>query len=198
VTLINAGHFPLRVDRAVTVGAHPSDFIITNDTCLGVTLKPDATCSVEVRFAPQDVGPRAATLRFLDSTLIAGHQDLPLTGRGGPAAGLPGPAGSPGLPGPKGPAGTVAKQARTTCTAGRRRRGRVKITCRVKLARRATARLSVRIDGNTRAVATGRLRRQRSATLKVTRRLRPGRHRVVVTVRYAHTIVRHIRMIMVR
>jgi hypothetical protein len=64
--------------------------------------------------------------------------------------------------------------------------------------RRATARVYLQLDAKTRAVAKGRMRRQRTATLAVTRALRPGRHRVVITVRYAHTIVRHFRMITVR
>jgi len=43
-------------------GAAPADYIITNDTCTGVTLASGANCAVTVAFRPTATGTRAATL----------------------------------------------------------------------------------------------------------------------------------------
>jgi uncharacterized repeat protein (TIGR03803 family) len=55
---------------AVTLsGANADDFVVTADTCSGMTFVPNGTCSVTVKFAPLAPGSVSAALNLTDSAL---------------------------------------------------------------------------------------------------------------------------------
>ncbi|MDA0139111.1 kelch repeat-containing protein [Solirubrobacter deserti] len=98
VQLTNTGGLPLFIGDLTLGGAHPDDFSANGDRCRG-GIAPGATCALDVRFTPSQVGVRAATLTVSANTRGAGPVVL-LGGRGvTPALGpivSPGPA--PGVP----------------------------------------------------------------------------------------------------
>ena len=69
VTLTNAGNADLTFGTgAVTItGTNAADFSIGADTCSGVTVAPNGTCSVSVTFTPSIAGSETATLSFVDN-----------------------------------------------------------------------------------------------------------------------------------
>jgi HYDIN/CFA65/VesB-like, Ig-like domain len=62
VTLTNRTSGPLVISRVHLGGQNPGNFRITAGTCAGRTLPSDATCTETVRFAPNDVGVKSASL----------------------------------------------------------------------------------------------------------------------------------------
>jgi uncharacterized protein DUF4394 len=88
-----------------TGGAHPDDFLVMSDDCMGRHLEPDptepdfASCSVRLRFAPSGLGVRSATFQFCEPKGPGCFPmfQVPLGGTG--------TAGPFGPPGPRGPAG---------------------------------------------------------------------------------------------
>ena len=62
IDVSNIAFFPTEVARVYMAGAHPDDFVITAESCLGRALNPDASCAVEIEFRPTDVGYRNALL----------------------------------------------------------------------------------------------------------------------------------------
>ncbi len=112
VTLTNEGSNPLTIDAATFAGSepalssdHPEDFLLDTSGCLGA-LASQASCSVQVRFAPQGTGTRTATLKIAGN-MGTGPTVIALTGTGGTLPqGEPGPTGPPGQPGPSGPQGS--------------------------------------------------------------------------------------------
>jgi hypothetical protein len=112
---------------------------------------------------------------------------------------MPGPAGPRGPVGARGPVGPPGRDARVTCSAGKAKKGKVKVTCKVtyvaaKSARTVRGRLSR--NGRTyarlsrRSIAGGRV----GLRLRATRRLPAGRYWLVVvtTDRRDHeTVARH-------
>lgn len=83
----------------VDMTASPGDFIKSPDDC-HQPLAPAASCSVQVRFAPQAQGVRHAAIVALTDS--AGTKTTSLIGHGGP-----GPTGPTGPTGPSGPTGTT-------------------------------------------------------------------------------------------
>ncbi|HEY1909806.1 MAG TPA: choice-of-anchor D domain-containing protein, partial [Vicinamibacterales bacterium] len=65
-------------------GANANDFATLSDTCTGTVLTAQMSCTFGVTFAPQDVGPRAATLN-VSSTAADSPQAIGLSGTGIPA-----------------------------------------------------------------------------------------------------------------
>jgi hypothetical protein len=51
-------------------GNHPGDFLLSNDTCNGVTVPSLGTCTVDVAFKPTVLGPRDALLRLTVAGVI--------------------------------------------------------------------------------------------------------------------------------
>ena len=62
IDIANISFLPTEVGRVFMAGAHPDDFVITEQSCLGRALNPDASCAVEIEFRPTDVGYRNALL----------------------------------------------------------------------------------------------------------------------------------------
>lgn len=66
VTLTNAGTGDLRLQATTIAGT--AEFQLTQNTCSSATLKPKATCTVSVVFAPtSSAGGKTATLTFANS-----------------------------------------------------------------------------------------------------------------------------------
>jgi hypothetical protein len=184
VTVVNEGWTDLVVDGFGLGGANPDDFIVGGDTC-GAAVQPSESCSVQVRFAPQAVGSRSATLETLgndpgasDVTLSGDAGSLPPAGPPGSpgadgddgAAGSAGAPGSPGAPGADGPPGADGAQgapgrdATVTCRVKKAGKHRIKVTCTVTLAvaDQATLRWRLRRAGRTVARGTVEARRYRA------------------------------------
>ena len=84
VTLTNRTSGPLTIARVHLGGQNPKSFRITAGNCAGRTLAPDATCTETVRFAPNEVGVKGASLVVNDdgpngphSVAVHRHRDLP-------------------------------------------------------------------------------------------------------------------------
>jgi hypothetical protein len=60
IDVSNISFFPTEVRRITLGGAHPDDFAVVEQSCLGRALNPDASCAVEVEFRPTDTGYRNA------------------------------------------------------------------------------------------------------------------------------------------
>ncbi len=65
-------------------GTNANDFAIASSGCAGAVLTSQASCTFNVTFAPQDVGPRTATLN-VSSTAADSPQSISLSGTGIPA-----------------------------------------------------------------------------------------------------------------
>jgi len=80
ITLANTGGATVTVSGMAIVGVAASDFDET-DTCVGVTLAPSATCTIDVLFTPTATGPRSTSLSVVD-TAADSPQSVALTGAG--------------------------------------------------------------------------------------------------------------------
>jgi hypothetical protein len=160
LTVFSTGERTLRVRGVLTGGAASSDFIVAGDTCSAAPIPRGASCTIAVRFAPEQPGARLASLRFATNAPGDPAFGIVLDGTGGtlPAGpgGAPGQAGSAGPPGPPGPAGAdrellVAAFASSTLrgTHGRRMTIRYVATtaARVALALRRGRRVVARAAG---------------------------------------------------
>ena len=187
VTVTNAGAADLEIEGESFAGKGADDFFIGASTCRG-PLPGGETCSLWVRFAPQEKGERDATL-VLDTNATPAVHEVELRGIGGA---LPqGPQGPPGAPGTNGAAGAAGSQgaigpagqqgpagpqgpkgepgagltgARITCKPARVRRARVRVKCTLTLAVAARvrgARVTVSRRGRPVARGTGRARHGR-------------------------------------
>lgn len=87
VTLTNTGNAPLVVSRTTVGVATVSDYKLVSDTCIGVAIAPNASCSVSVRFAPSAVGDRLDTMSFRHNAASA-SSFVSLKGIGTPPADL--------------------------------------------------------------------------------------------------------------
>lgn len=120
LTVSSTGEWPLRVRSVRTTGGAPDDFLITRDTCSDEVVAAGATCTVAVRFAPQQQGARQASLQIA-SDAATPLVEVALDGTGGEApagpagpAGPTGPAGSTGPAGPTGPVGAAGPTGPTS------------------------------------------------------------------------------------
>jgi hypothetical protein len=79
VTITNSGDGPLKVTQAQITGADPHDFVVSGDTCLGTSVAPGATCTLDAGFSPTASGARNATLELISND-PSGPLLIPMTG----------------------------------------------------------------------------------------------------------------------
>lgn len=79
LTITNTGDAALRVTQAQVTGPAATDFMISADTCLGASVQPGATCTIDARFSPTASGQRNGTLEVTSNDL-SGPLAVPLTG----------------------------------------------------------------------------------------------------------------------
>ncbi|MGH3139668.1 MAG: choice-of-anchor D domain-containing protein, partial [Gaiellales bacterium] len=79
VTLTNRTSGPLTISRVHLGGQNPNSFRITGGNCAGQTIGADASCTETVRFAPNEVGLKAASLLVNDDGPNGPHS-VQLTG----------------------------------------------------------------------------------------------------------------------
>lgn len=76
----NIGFAPATIAGIAITGANPDDFVIENDSCIGYSINPGATCSIEVSFVPTEAGHRTATV--LVSTTLGQYTTVLVNGDG--------------------------------------------------------------------------------------------------------------------
>ena len=64
VTIKNTGAAPLKVGTLSIGGTNTGSFLIDADTCSGKTVQPAATCAVDIRFRPVQIGAKSATVQI--------------------------------------------------------------------------------------------------------------------------------------
>jgi hypothetical protein len=64
VTIKNTGAAPLKVGTLSIGGTNTGSFLIDADACSGKTVQPAATCAVDIRFRPQQIGAKSATVQI--------------------------------------------------------------------------------------------------------------------------------------
>jgi hypothetical protein len=119
ITLTNSGGNPLEIwsetfgdSNPGLASDHPEDFLIDSSSCLG-EVPFEGSCQLKVRFAPQGMGTRTATLQIAGD-MGAGPTSIALTGTGGA---LPqGPQGEPGATGATGATGAEGEAGATGAT----------------------------------------------------------------------------------
>ena len=79
ITLTNRTNGPLTIGRVHLGGSNPNSFRITGGNCAGRTIGSDASCTETVRFAPNEVGVKAASLIVNDNSSTGPHS-VALTG----------------------------------------------------------------------------------------------------------------------
>jgi ASPM-SPD-2-Hydin domain-containing protein len=79
LTLTNKTNGPITVSKVGLAGQNPNSFRITGGNCPGATLPADGSCNETVRFAPNEVGVKGASLMVNDSGANSPHA-LALTG----------------------------------------------------------------------------------------------------------------------
>ena len=79
VTLTNRTNGPLTIGKVHLGGSNPNSFRITGGNCAGRTIGSDASCTETVRFAPNEVGVKAASLIVNDNSSTGPHS-VALTG----------------------------------------------------------------------------------------------------------------------
>lgn len=80
-TLSNSGASSLTITSVTVTGLHPTNFLLSSNTCNGVTLAPGATCRVTVAFRPSAVGARSGRLTVTNTADGSQHL-IPLAGIG--------------------------------------------------------------------------------------------------------------------
>lgn len=123
ITVANGGSDPLsigQVNVTDTDGSSASDFLITQDHCSQTTLAIGGSCTIQVRFAPQDADATSTAQLVVNSNVPSGSSTMALTGNSSdlPAgqtgqAGSDGANGSAGVTGPAGAAGSGGQTGQT-------------------------------------------------------------------------------------
>lgn len=80
-TLSNSGGSSLTITSVTVTGLHATNFLLSSNTCNGVSLAPGATCRVTVSFRPSVVGVRSGRLTVTNTANGSQHL-IPLTGIG--------------------------------------------------------------------------------------------------------------------
>jgi centrosomal CEP192-like protein len=80
ITLTNRTSGPLTISGVSLGGLNPRSFRITAGNCAGRTLAADDSCTEKVRFAPNEVGVKSASL-VVDDDGPSGPHSVQLTGR---------------------------------------------------------------------------------------------------------------------
>lgn len=83
-TIANDGTADLTIQGLTVQGSQGEEFAIANTNCTAVALAPDVSCTVQIRFKPQQGGARRANLVVTSNAPVAAS--LPLTGAGVKAA----------------------------------------------------------------------------------------------------------------
>lgn len=166
VTVTNVGDGPLHVSGVTFSGTDADDFLLGSDDCRGA-LAVGQSCTIQVRFAPQALGPRSATLDVA-SDADAGTLHVSLGGEGAEGAagpqGAQGPAGAAGLQGPAGRDVDALRCIRTGV-----RRGVRTFLCHVVGARLPKVGTSVRLMRGGKAIAGGAVARHERVLLRTKR-----------------------------
>jgi Domain of unknown function (DUF1929)/Legume lectin domain/PKD domain len=81
VTIKNGGNAVLHITSVTLAGTNPTDFALASDTCTGMTVAVNATCTVDVTFKPLATGTLLANLQVADDA-AGSPQTLALTGNG--------------------------------------------------------------------------------------------------------------------
>ena len=112
VVITNNGSAPLVVVGPQFGGTNPADFFVGASTC-GAPVAVGASCTLNLRFAPQAQGARDATL-VVQTNAPAEPAVITLSGTGGPLpTGPVGPAGTDGAQGPTGANGATGATGAT-------------------------------------------------------------------------------------
>jgi hypothetical protein len=161
VTLTNSGTGRLSISGLAFSGANAGDFFIGNTTCFE-DVPGGGSCTIDLRFAPQGSGGRAATLTV--SGNMAAPVGIALSGTGGAlptgepgtrgADGVGGGPGPTGPAGPEGPKGAPGPAAKVTCGVAKPKKGKVKVVCTVNPA--STKKATASLRRGTHVVARGR------------------------------------------
>ncbi len=80
LTLANTGNAPLNISAVTLVGANPTNFAISTNTC-GATLAASATCFISVTFTPSATSSYTASLSVTDNA-TSSPQTATLSGTG--------------------------------------------------------------------------------------------------------------------
>jgi hypothetical protein len=81
VTVTNTGNATLNVSALALTGANAGDFALASNTCTGVAVAANATCTVAITFTPSATGMRQAKLQITDNA-PASPQSFALNGTG--------------------------------------------------------------------------------------------------------------------
>lgn len=84
VTVTNSGNASLNISTLALTGANAGDFALASNTCAGVAVAANATCSVGITFTPSGVGARQASLQITDNA-PASPQTFAISGTGNSA-----------------------------------------------------------------------------------------------------------------
>jgi Abnormal spindle-like microcephaly-assoc'd, ASPM-SPD-2-Hydin len=88
ISVKNTGTAPLNVTAVTRNGAAAADYLVTTATatpCVGVSVVPGATCTIQVRFSPSAIGLRSASLTLTHNPAGASQatsSSVPLSGTG--------------------------------------------------------------------------------------------------------------------
>jgi hypothetical protein len=64
ITITNSGNIPAGFFIGIVAGGDSGSFQLLSENCTGAELMPAASCTAQVRFRPQDAGPKAAYMAF--------------------------------------------------------------------------------------------------------------------------------------
>jgi hypothetical protein len=64
ITVTNSGNIPAGFFIGIVAGGDSASFQLLSENCTGAPLMPSASCTAQVRFRPQDAGPKAAYMAF--------------------------------------------------------------------------------------------------------------------------------------
>jgi hypothetical protein len=81
-TITNVANLPIDVTTVVLGGSNPGEYTIVNDTCTGVTLPLNGTCTVEVLFTPAGPGARPTQLEVTGIPQSSSTSGTPVTAIG--------------------------------------------------------------------------------------------------------------------
>jgi hypothetical protein len=177
LTLTNGGSAPLAVSGIELTGADAGDYLVEDGCQQPVAVS--ASCTIDVRFAPQATGASSATLTILSNS-SSGNDVVSLSGTGGAL-----PSGAAGPAGPAGPNGEIEL---VTCTSVKQKvHGKTKTVkkCTTQLTsspeRFTTSSARAQLSRDGRVDATGTLR---GGTLRLhaAKRLRAGVYELKLTV----------------
>jgi hypothetical protein len=64
ITITNSGNIPAGFFIGIVAGGDSGSFQLLSENCTGAELMPASSCTAQVRFRPQDAGPKAAYMAF--------------------------------------------------------------------------------------------------------------------------------------